>query len=668
MPAVVLYRDRQGALRWGVVVGENRKKCEVLDSHYRRQHIPVHRILFTLSVGENEQPDVVLRKVQQEVEQRAEGLDLRLLWEIVQDEEREYSLRELAELYYGSEYEPWDEVALWLTLERDSVFFRSSGKGYRPRNRDQVEAIIHQQTQEKERETAIARLRSVFYRWLKEERISDEDADVVEQYLLWAQKRIDAETGQRIEKALNSFDTLRQNPLYFLNLLKHEGYIQDDLELELLHHGIEFEFDDDVKAFTDSITPVSIPVPERPGEWVFSIDDAETREVDDAIGIREDEEGRIVVTVYIADAALYVAKDTPLDRVAERRVATLYLPEKTLYMLPKRISTDLASLVEGEPRSSLAVRTIWDPAGNLIEWNFERTGVVIHDRFTYDDVNSILLDERGDGSRRKKLETILRLAENLELKRMQKGAVHLVRPEVKVRVFHDDSGNTVIKIHKIDTETPAHRLIREWMIFYNACVAEWAIDHDVAMIYRAQDPPDDLESFEPPGRSYDPVQFRRIVRKLKRSVLWPGPREHWALGLDAYIQMSSPLRRYTDLITQRQLVYYLDRGQELYDREILLRLMTGIEEKMMVLKEFERRRHRYWIIKHIKQMGLDAVYSATVIEERGGVFWVELDDFLLEASITGPFHGSVGDRVQVRPMQIDDEKLWVRVQVVEQNP
>ncbi|MCS7313457.1 MAG: ribonuclease catalytic domain-containing protein, partial [Acidobacteria bacterium] len=477
---------------------------------------------------------------------------------------------------------------------------------------------------------------------------------------------------------------LQEDPTLLIPIIQAMGLVQSELDGLLIYYGVEPSFDPEEERLAEAI-PAFVP-PEAPastdervrgttstvgtsargpvGGWTFSIDEPETQEIDDAFSVCFRPDGTVEVGVHIAEAAYFVRKDTPLDRCAERRVTTVYLPEATLYMLPPPVSTDKASLVAGQPRPVLSLLTEWTPEGQLRVWSLEPRWVIVQERLTYRQADAILRDPSHEFY--PALHFLAERARQLFDERRARGAFHLVRPEVKVRVQGASEPQPSIGIEKLDLETPAHVMVREWMVAYNARVAEWAAAHDVPMIYRSQDPPEETLPTEWAAMdTYRPSLFRALIRQFRRSTLWPSPREHWALGLPAYIQASSPIRRYADLVTQRQVLACLQNGRPLYTREALLRLMTVIEEQTALRKELEERRRRYWILRYLAEQPSSSVYTATVIEKKaGGLYIIELEDYLLEGVLSYSGGLDLDTKVTVRLLNIDWQRLNYKAQVV----
>jgi exoribonuclease-2 len=685
---VVIVEDRD-SVRWAVVLEDNREKLKVQDDRGQQVWVPRKKVLFELRPADPGGTDPI-GEVRRRVEASAADVDVPLLWSLAREEGRSgWTLEELARLYFGPRPLPEEQAALYLRLASEALYFRRRGDLYEPRRPEQVEALQHQREAEQARQSRIEAMVRRLTRWIHEPTApwTEEDRQLAEAVLAYFRRKADDRTLHDLQQAFSAVPGLQEDPTVLIPIVQAMGLVQSELEGLLIYYGVEPSFDPEewrlaeaVPAFvppetpsrtaplgerTPAVSQTAPTVDRRPAEgWTFSIDEPETQEIDDALSVHFRPDGTVEVGVHIAEAAYFIRKDTPLDRCAERRVTTVYLPEATLYMLPPPISTDKASLLAGQPRPVLSLLTEWTPEGHLRSWSIEPRWIVVQERLTYRQADDILRDPSH--ALYPALRFLAEQARRFFDERRARGAFHLVRPEVKVRVQGADEARPSIRMERLDLETPARTLVREWMIAYNARVAEWAAVHDVPMIYRSQDPPaEPLPAEWTSMDTYRPSVFRALIRQFRRSTLWPSPREHWALGLPAYIQASSPLRRYADLVTQRQILACLQNGRPLYSRESLLRMMTVIEEQTALRKELEERRRRYWILRYLAEQPPTAVYTATVVEKKaGGLYIIELDDYLLEGVLSYPGTLDLDAKITVRLLGIDWQRLNYKAQVV----
>jgi exoribonuclease-2 len=375
----------------------------------------------------------------------------------------------------------------------------------------------------------------------------------------------------------------------------------------------------------------------------LTIDDEDTREVDDALTVRRSG-SEIIVGVHIADVSAFVDKGDLLDAEAFRRCSSIYLPTVTVRMFPERLSTDLASLTPRLPRPAFTVEVRFDEQGNQLGYRIALTTIRVESRLSYDQADEAI--EAGDPS----LQAMYSLAKHLHAARAERGAITFRRPELKIRV---DGGE--IHIKKINANTPSRLLVSEMMILANGLAADFASLNSVPVIYRTQEPREALPPGETPTN--EALTFERIRKTFKRSRLSLTPGSHSGLGLSAYTQASSPIRRYADLVTQRQFTAILSGAPVPHVREELLQILVTAEAAEQDIRAIEDRSTNYWLLEFLSRFKKDQPLSAIALDAKGNI---EMEDYYLRAKIVGPNKVRPGDTVQVQIENIDPARGEVR--------
>jgi ribonuclease R len=350
---------------------------------------------------------------------------------------------------------------------------------------------------------------------------------------------------------------------------------------------------------------------------LVTIDPSDARDHDDAVWAEADpnpaNRGGWVVIVAIADVASYVRPGSALDKEARKRGNSVYFPDRVVPMLPERISNDLCSLIENEPRPCLAVRMVFDKDGRKLGHRFLRALMRSAASLTYEQAQSAI-DGRLDEVTGPLLEPVLRplwgAYASLVLARTERGPLNLDLPERKILL--DDKGRVrgVVSPPRLD----AHRLIEEFMIAANVAAAETLEAKRLPLIYRVHDSPskEKLASLGeflstigiklPKSGTLRPAQFNRILaetratptaelvgevilRSQAQAEYSSGNFGHFGLNLRKYAHFTSPIRRYADLIVHRALVRALGVGTGgLTDAE-----MSELEEIARNISDTERR-------------------------------------------------------------------------------
>jgi exoribonuclease-2 len=380
-----------------------------------------------------------------------------------------------------------------------------------------------------------------------------------------------------------------------------------------------------------------------------SVDDADTVEIDDALTIYEDG-SQYVVGIHIADVSSFIARGDALDTEAFKRASTVYLPTRAVRMLPERLSTDLASLKQGVDRHAFTVEVRFDADFNRLDHRIVLSSINVRERLTYEETDQRI--QSGD----RNFAALYKIARRLREERDAQGAINFRRPEIKIRVLRKDSGEEHIQITTIDPNSASRIVVSEMMVLLNRLAADFAATNSLPIIFRTQEARD---AGPAPDTSSIPeaLAFERLRRTFKRSRLSLTPGLHSGLGLTAYTQVSSPIRRYSDLVTQRQFTALL-RGETIpHAREELLRVLAAAEGAELELRSLEERSASYWLLNYLAREKMGVVLNAMVLDKKG---IVELDGYYVRGRLPDPGTTEPGGIVQVTIDEIDPLRSELR--------
>ncbi len=346
-------------------------------------------------------------------------------------------------------------------------------------------------------------------------------------------------------------------------------------------YGLPAEFPAEVLAETLALPErIDDKTLARREDWrercVITIDPASARDFDDAIAIRPLPSGSWELAVHIADVSYYVRPGTALDREAQRRGNSTYLPDRVLPMLPPRLCDELCSLREGEDRLTCLCLLEINAQGKVYKSRFARAVIRSRRRMDYAAALAVLEGRASSGDR--EIDAMLlsghKLASLLRRKRFEQGALELDMPEVRVLV--DEQG----KPCGVETEASdiSHQLIEEFMLAANEAVARALREHVLPAIYRIHEEPDPAKLHEfsltvksygiPCGSLDSREELRRVMeairgqqdeqtlkfallRSMMRARYAPRPLGHYGLAKGDYCHFTSPIRRYADLVVHR---------------------------------------------------------------------------------------------------------------------
>jgi ribonuclease R len=316
---------------------------------------------------------------------------------------------------------------------------------------------------------------------------------------------------------------------------------------------------------------------------IVTIDPPDAKDFDDAISLETDAQGNRVLGVHIADVSHFIPAGSPLDEEAGQRGNTVYLPGKTIPMLPEVLSNGICSLQPEQKRFTKSVFLTYDEDGKVLSRRFANTLIRSTARLTYEQADRILKGHTK-GTKRPVI-NLLRAMEALSLRiearRTAEGMLHLDLPEPEL-VF--DEAGRVVDAHPADTSYP-HTMIEMFMVEANEAVASILDRHNIPAMRRVHPDPNALSLMNmarllramgiPTPKSPDRRTIQSILdftkgterslavnlvvlRSLERAVYAPSHIGHFALASKHYCHFTSPIRRYADLLVHRMLQYCLE--------------------------------------------------------------------------------------------------------------
>jgi len=316
---------------------------------------------------------------------------------------------------------------------------------------------------------------------------------------------------------------------------------------------------------------------------LLTIDGADARDFDDAVFAEPDGDGGWHLLVGIADVAHYVKPDSALDREALNRGNSVYFPDRVVPMLPEALSNGLCSLNPDVDRYTLAVHLWIDSEGELKRYEFVRGIMRSHARLTYENAQAMFDSKQGEML--PQLKNLYGAYITLLKRRDDRGALELDLPEFKIAIGEDGHVKEVKKRERLDS----HKLIEEFMVTANIAAARMLEKHRLPGVYRVHEPPSDdkveeLRFFlKSMGHSLNPSPSAKdinrlllkargtpletllsgaILRSQMQAVYLPQNLGHFGLGLTHYSHFTSPIRRYSDLITHRAICAHLEKHKD----------------------------------------------------------------------------------------------------------
>lgn len=343
------------------------------------------------------------------------------------------------------------------------------------------------------------------------------------------------------------------------------------------------------------------PLPDEPRRDLshllsLAIDDSGSNDPDDAISLDGD-----VLWVHVADTGALVEPDSPSDLEARFRAASLYLPEGIVRMLPDALTDMLAlGLQETSPALSFALKPDSDGDFELLEITPSRIRVT---RMTYEAA-----EEQLDTS---PLRELMKITERNRARRLAGGAVEIDLPEVKIKA----AVNGEVIIRPLPS-LQSRELVREAMLMAGEAVGRFGVANEIPLSYTVQEPPLEDESLPKDLTGATPSIMWAQRRLMQRSRPSTAPGRHSGLGLDVYVQVTSPLRRYLDLLAHQQIRAHLKGEQPLTTAEVTQRI--GAADSIAgAVRTTERLSNQHWTLVYLLQHA-DWQGEAIVVENKPG--------------------------------------------------
>ena len=630
-------------LRVGYVRKQERDRLHLIDPRGRNLAVHGDRVVVVHRPASEMEFPALARQISEKVAARQSEVDVELLWQSLGTKQGEMDPAELAELFFA-ETTPEAESAVFRALSEDNLFFKRRGAQFLPKTEEQVSSERTRRQRQREREEFRERVLKILEQIMKKNSgIPEESTVILDRIQNWLRYRTGDEIGTILEEiagAAKARDTA-------YDILLRGGRVDPSLDRFLVTAGIEPHFSPQLLEAAEQLpgyTHVSSRV-DYQNAAAFTIDDEDTREVDDALTLRW-EGDEILVGIHIADVSAFVTKGDLLDAEAARRSSTIYLPSITVRMFPDRLSTDLASLRVGVPRPAFTVEVRFDKQGNRIGYRIALSTIQVQKRLSYDEADQIIETDPV-------LCALRQLAKQLHDARSKRGAITFRRPELKIRVRGDE-----IEITKINPNSSSRFIVSEMMILANGLAADFASLNSIPVIYRTQEPREALAVEETPA--IEALAFERLRKTFKRSRLSLTPGLHSGLGLSAYTQASSPIRRYADLVTQRQFTAMLTGVPVPYGREELLQILATAEAAEQEIRTIEDRSTNYWLLEYLKRYKREEPLAAVVLDQKGNI---ELQDYYLRGKVSGAVKLQPGETINVRIETIDPGKGDVRFRI-----
>ena len=634
---------------------EGKRDWLVIDDRGNYHKLRPQKVEYQIGGGPYEPSDI--SGFLKEVKPHLDANSLEVAWELLVEEQEAVTPAGLASLLFSATT-PALCYAAYSLLSEDKIYFKKKGELYEPRSEAQVGEIRHQLKVEQQRHQEKEAFLNHIKQTLAGEMVEWTESDRPRLYCLEKlvlQPEIPSKQGQEILEELGWANTSEaafqllvdlgwwsEHENLFLRRSSYPTYFPSKV-LEVAQYCLQnHPKDSDVQRL--DLTNLK----------VYTIDDESTEEIDDGLSIERLEHGLTRIWIHIADPSRLVCPNDELDLEARRRSTSLYLPTGMISMFPPELATGPMSLVQGQVCSALSFGVILDNGGEVKDYTIHASKIKPTYRLTYYDVDEMLeLDIKAEPE----IKELAGLANQRRQWRTSKGSINISIPEAIIKV----NNNEEILIELLDS-SPSRFLVAEMMILAGEVAGRYCEKHDLPVPFRSQPqpelPPEEELIILPAG----PVRSCALRRCMPRSEIGITPARHASLALDSYTQVTSPIRRYTDLLTHFQLKAHL-RGEPLpFSRQQMQEIIYGVTSASAEATLVERQTNRYWGLEYLRR-NADKVWQVLVLR------WLREDDNLglilleeLGLELPHRFERSVtlGDRLQVQVTRSDPYQDEIR--------
>jgi exoribonuclease-2 len=665
----------QGDRRLGVVdKPDGKTRWFVIDERGQSHSLAPRQITYTVN-GQTYKPSQVSNFLEQ-IKSYLDPSSLEVAWELLVEGGETVTPAEMATLLF-SESEPPQCYAAHCLLSEDKIYFKQKGDSYEPRTAAQVAERKHQLEVEalkaKGQQEFLARVEQA----LKGEAVEWQRHD---RHRLEALEKYAALLADTVRVGLN-YDSLARaypppapvqetmsmlgrsaTPQGAFQLLVDLGWWSPHENLFLRRSSIPVQFPTKVLEVAQQRleSPPTDPDTNRLDLThlkVYTIDDESTTEIDDGLSWELLGDGRERLWVHIADPTRFLMPEDELDLEARKRGSTVYLPTGMVPMFPELLATGPMSLVQGKVCCALSFGIILDASGAVEDYSIYASLIKPTYRLTYEDVDEMLdLGVEAEPE----IAAIAKWATKRKTWRYAQGAISINMPEAMIKVKNDD-----ISINVLDDST-SRQLVAEMMILAGEVAARYGQIHNIPLPFRGQPQPElppEQELIQLPAGFVRACAMRRCMPKSEMSIT---PVRHAGLGLDTYTQATSPIRRYSDLLTHFQLKAHL-RGDVLpFSAEQLKEVMMSVSTVTQEVTMVERQTNRYWALEYLRRSP-EKIWHATVLmwlREDSGLALILLEDLGLQLPMSFRRSVNLGEQVLVKVSHADPQKDVIQFQEV----
>ena len=623
---IVEYIDRQ-KIMCAVVLEVKNQRLRLLTESNREVNLSANRLAHTyktrldLSMGRSKMVGT-LKEIVGRRNALINNVDIKELWEVLNTEQEWIDLRTMTEFCFPDSPNDDHESAVVRAFFQNRLYFKFQHDRFFPNTQDQVERKIAHEREIARRNRIIqeggdwlANVMNDNAPLIPEDKL--EIIDLLNSFYLFGRENENYDLGRAI-LARAGIDPDEE----LFNVLIKLGVFRENENIDLYRYNVSTVFPDEVNQYATRLiasTQDFIDTKHRKDLTMLplmTIDGQSTLDFDDAISL-EDYGDHYRLGIHIVDVGHFVKKGDIIDQEALSRGSSIYMPDQKIPMLPSSLAEDLCSLKAGQLRPAISILVNLNRSYEINDYEITPSLIKVAQQLTYYDVN-IIADDNED------IIALRNIAEKFRQERMSAGAIQITLPDINIWLADDGE----ITVSRINRESPGRMLVAEIMIMANWLMAKFLAEHNVPAIYRSQASPRERLYKGNNGTLFQNCMQRKL---LSRFILNPEPEKHSGLGLNAYVTATSPIRKYFDLATQRQIrsVFGLEKPST---RKEINDVIQILEQPMSHVAKIQYRRNRYWLLKYLeKQFGQKE--EAIVLYKKRNNYQIILKEYMIECEL-----------------------------------
>ena len=621
---IVEYIDDQKIICSVVMIGGN-QRLRLLTEHDREVKVNVQRLShrggprLDLSSGRNRLVES-LRELSLKRRAIADEVEIEALWEVLNQEQNWIDLDTMTGLCFPMAVDDDHRSGVIRALFKSRRYFKFKPDRFLAHTEAQVAAIIaleqHAARQARRIASGAAWIQSVQSGAdTRPPEDHQELLDIFQSFYLFEKESPHYDTARAIMKKAGL-----TSPEAIFNHLVAVGTWGPDENVDLLRYNIPTGFSQPVLEMAESVPTAGAA--DHNGRVdlthlnTITIDGQSTMDFDDALSI-EMRDDHFLVGIHISDVAQFIKKGDLLDREARSRGSSIYLPDTRISMAPPLLAEHRLSLKKNCIRPAISTMVKISLSGDIISYDIFASIIRVDHQLSYYEAN--ISSEAGQN-----IAALYDIATRFREKRLSQGAIQITLPEITV--WLDESGVPVV--NQVNRESPGRMLIAEMMILSNWLSARFLIENRTPAIFRSQPKPKDRILKNGTGTLFQNWMQRKL---LNRFVLRSAPDHHCGLGLDAYVTATSPIRKYFDLVTQRQLRAVLGL-ETAYSEGAIGDIIEQLAQPMADVGRIQFRRNRYWLLKHLEGR-IGEKEEAIVLQRRRNAYTILLKAYMIECAL-----------------------------------